>query len=115
MLVAYIILIIFIALLYNRYVPVRNLSVIEPDEPGTVADTVIVDVRDYHDSAKSPVDGAINIPCGYLHRHIQDIPKKDIMLIASNPLEKNFGARFLKKRGYQIKGYTLTKHLGQEV
>ncbi|WP_156972764.1 hypothetical protein [Mesobacillus selenatarsenatis] len=57
---------------------------------------------------KNPVNGAINIPCGYLKRYIKEIPNRHIVIIASNELEKNFGARLLKKYGYNVKGYTIT-------
>jgi rhodanese-related sulfurtransferase len=68
---------------------------------------VYVDLRDYQDSAKNPVQGAINIPCGYLKRYRKEIPDTPIVIIASSEVEKNFGARMLKKYGFNVKGYTI--------
>ncbi|KIY21567.1 MULTISPECIES: hypothetical protein [Mesobacillus] len=104
MLTGLIIVLLLLTLIFNRYVPVRNLQVVNGDEHGAI----FVDLRDYQDSAKNPVNGAINIPCGYLKRYIKEIPNEQIILIASNEIEKNFGARLLKKYGYDVKGYTIT-------
>ncbi|MGV2938595.1 hypothetical protein AB5I83_03315 [Mesobacillus sp. LC4] len=104
MLTTLIISLLLITLAFNRYVPVRNLPAVK----GYEKDAVFVDLRDYQDSAKNPVNGAINIPCGYLKRYIKEIPNRHIVIIASNELEKNFGARLLKKYGYHVKGYTIT-------
>ncbi len=104
MLTALIISLLLVTLIFNRYVPVRNVPAINGHE----RDAVFVDLRDYQDSAKNPINGAINIPCGYLKRYMKEIPKKQIVIIASNEVEKNFGARLLKKYGYNIKGYTIT-------
>ncbi|WP_079509423.1 hypothetical protein [Mesobacillus jeotgali] len=104
MLTSIIIILLLVTLIFNRYVPVRNLQAVK----GLDHDAVFVDLRDYQDSAKNPVTGAINIPCGYLKRYIKEIPKEQIVIIASNEIEKNFGARLLKKYGYNIKGYTIT-------
>ncbi|MBA4537739.1 hypothetical protein H1Z61_11515 [Bacillus aquiflavi] len=68
-----------------------------------------IDLRDYQDSAGNPIEGAINIPCGYLNRYSNEIPTKEIYIIASSHLEKNVGSRILRKNGFKIKGYTLVK------
>ncbi|MCM3122044.1 hypothetical protein QNH36_14880 [Mesobacillus sp. AQ2] len=104
MLTGFIIILLLVTLIFNRYVPVRNLRAVN----GYEHEAVFVDLRDYQDSAKNPVNGAINIPCGYLKRYIKEIPNEQIVIIASNEVEKNFGARLLKKYGYDIKGYTIT-------
>ncbi len=104
MLTVFIIILLLVTLFFNRYVPVRNLRAINEHEH----EAIFVDLRDYQDSAKNPVYGAINIPCGYLKRYIKEIPNEQIVIIASNEVEKNFGARLLKKYGYDIKGYTIT-------
>lgn len=104
MLTTLIISFLLVSLVFNRYAPVRNLPAVKDYEK----DAVFVDLRDYQDSAKNPVNGAINIPCGYLKRYIKEIPNRHIVIIASNELEKNFGARLLKKYGYNVKGYTIT-------
>lgn len=104
MLTSFLISLLIVTVIFNRYVPVRNLQALENHDK----DAVFVDLRDYQDSAKNPVNGAINIPCGYLKRYMNEIPNRQIVIIASNEVEKNFGARLLKKYGYNIKGYTIT-------
>jgi rhodanese-related sulfurtransferase len=83
---------------------VRNVPVVKC----SVEDAIFVDLRDYQDAAKNPVYGAINIPCGYLKRYMNEIPNEQIIIIASSQVEKNFGARLLIKYGFNIKGYTIT-------
>ncbi|RSD26241.1 sulfurtransferase [Mesobacillus subterraneus] len=104
MLTGFIIILFLVTIIFNRYVPVKNV----PPIKGEDQNAVFVDLRDYQDSAKNPVNGAINIPCGYLKRYMKEIPDKQIVIIASNEVEKNFGARLLKKYGYHVKGYTIT-------
>ncbi|HAQ06883.1 MAG TPA: hypothetical protein DCR24_04915 [Bacillus bacterium] len=104
MLTSIIISLFLVSLIFNRYVPVRNVPAVKTKQK----DAVWVDLRDYQDSAKNPVNGAINIPCGYLKRYIKEIPNEQIVIIASNEVEKNFGARLLKKYGFNVKGYTIT-------
>jgi rhodanese-related sulfurtransferase len=84
---------------------VKNLPLLSAEN--SLPEMVKVDVRDFQDSANKPIYGAINIPCGYLGRYMDEIPNKKIVIIASNQLEKNFGARFLRKYGFQVEGYTL--------
>jgi rhodanese-related sulfurtransferase len=100
----FIISLFLVTLYFNRYVPVRNVPAVNTEQK----DVVLVDLRDYQDSAKYPVNGAINIPCGYLKRYKREIPNRQIVIIASNDVEKNFGARLLKKYGFTVKGYTIT-------
>lgn len=104
MLTGFIISLFLVTLYFNRYVPVRNVPAVDPKEK----DAVFVDLRDYQDSANNPFIGAINIPCGYLKRYMKEIPDQQIVIIASNEVEKNFGARLLKKYGFNVKGYTIT-------
>ncbi|WP_210365107.1 sulfurtransferase [Bacillus sp. REN3] len=103
MLTGFIIILFLVTLYFNRYVPVRNVPAVATKHE----DAILVDLRDYQDSAKDPVQGAINIPCGYLKRYKQEIPDQQIVIIASNEVEKNFGARLLKRYGFNVKGYTI--------
>lgn len=103
MLTSLIISLFLVTFLFNRYVPVRNVPAVEFKRK----EEIWLDVRDYQDSAKDPVTGAINIPCGYLKRYMKEIPNQQIVIIASNEMEKNFGARLLRKYGFHVKGYTI--------
>ncbi|WP_231735338.1 rhodanese-like domain-containing protein [Gracilibacillus massiliensis] len=68
----------------------------------------ILDIRDYQKAAKDKVDGAIVIPVPYLRRYYSEISSQSIYVIASNHLEKNLAIRFLKNKGFDVIGYTLT-------
>ncbi|GIN60951.1 hypothetical protein J27TS8_09440 [Robertmurraya siralis] len=103
------ILIVCIVLVLNlyRYLPVwgvRCLQMLEIDENSTT----IVDVRDYNQSYKDVTQAAINIPVAYLNRYFHEIPGKQIHVVAATSLEKNISIRFLRKKGYAVKSYTLT-------
>lgn len=67
-----------------------------------------MDVRDYNQSYRDPVPGAINIPYAYMKRSYSDISRKNIHVVASDYLERNMSIRFLRKRGFKIVGYSLT-------
>jgi hypothetical protein len=51
--------------------------------------------------------GAINIPIAYLTRYCYEIPNGDLIVLASNSLEKNVGVRLLRKNGFCVSGYTI--------
>jgi rhodanese-related sulfurtransferase len=67
----------------------------------------VIDVRDYNDSYKEPIPGAINIPIAYLNRHYPEIPNIDLYIVASDKIEKNMGVRILREKGFQIIGCTI--------
>ncbi|MGP1908863.1 hypothetical protein ACTSEZ_11840 [Metabacillus sp. JX24] len=76
-----------------------------PDQP---ADGIMVlDLRAYNESYKNPVAGARNIPVAYLHRYYKEIHHKHIHVIASSKVQRDFGIRVLKKKGFQVKGCTI--------
>jgi rhodanese-related sulfurtransferase len=64
----------------------------------------VIDVRDYNDSYKEPISGAVNIPIAYLNRYYSEIPNVDLYIVASDKIEKNMGVRILRKKGFQIIG-----------
>ena len=67
----------------------------------------IVDLRDYNVSYKSPIENAMNIPVPYIKRHYKDIKSNDLIVAASNRLEKNVGIRILRRKGFKVVGYIL--------
>lgn len=91
---------------YKRYYPVRGV------ECGTISPTEqsieIVDVRDYNQSYKNPIEGSINIPMAYLNRYFNEISKKKIHIVAANQLDKNMSIRFFRQKGFNVISYTLT-------
>lgn len=89
--------------IYKRYIPIVNIPRIFDLKRTT--DSVLLDVRDYQTTFKEPVEGAINIPYAYLNRFYKDIPQVNIIVVATDTVEKNLAVRFLKKKGYQISGF----------
>ena len=67
----------------------------------------ILDVRDYNVSYKSSIDKAMNIPVPYIKRHYKDIKSNDLIVVASNRLEKKVGIRLLRRKGFKVVGYIL--------
>ncbi|MEH6941708.1 sulfurtransferase [Bacillus sp. JJ722] len=99
---------IILLMMYRRYAPVVGVpcSKIKQNQP-----IVIVDLRDYNISNKTPLSNAINIPVAYLNRHHHEIPGKNVHVIAQNQLEKNMGIRLLRKNGINVMSYTMSNCL----
>jgi rhodanese-related sulfurtransferase len=95
-------------MLYKRYFPILGIPYIQNWKNRETNHLVIIDVRDYNVSYKNPVQGVINIPIAYLNRYFNEIPNRDILVIASTSLEKNVGIRLLRRKGFHVIGYTLT-------
>lgn len=98
---------IVIFILYRRYFPVfgvqcNRLRDLDLDKIN------VIDVRDYNESYKNPIDGAINIPIAYLKRNYYEIPNRDLHVVVSSLVEKNMGIRFLRQKGFRVAGYTIT-------
>lgn len=93
-------------LLYIRYIPVLHVQSVDCTSLDKEK-TNIIDIRDYNVSNHSPIFGAKNIPIAYLNRNLNEIPKEKLHIIASGPLEKNVGIRYLRQKGYQVDGYTI--------
>lgn len=94
---------------YIRYVPVRGIVCINRNDYINNKGILLLDLRDYNEAAKNPVNGAYNLPLAYLRRHHATIQRKDIVIIAPDLVSKNIGTRFLKGKGFNIKGYSLTE------
>ncbi len=105
---AILLVIIIVHILYTRYVPIKGVPCVEFNNKSK-RDKVTLDIRDYQEVAKDQVKDAIVIPVPYLRRYYSDIPSRKIYVIASTHLEKNLAIRFLKNKGFQVIGYTLTK------
>lgn len=92
-------------IIYKRRIPVRQIQKCLLQELN--AGMAIVDVRDYNDSYKSPTPNALNLPIAYLVRHIHELPKKPLHIIASTQLEKNMSVRIIRKAGHEVRSYSL--------
>lgn len=102
----YISIIILVVLGLARYVPVKGIPMVNMTnlDPNKVT---ILDVRDFNESYKSAVAGAINIPVAYLNRSLNELPGNEVHLLVANSLEKNISVRLLRKKGYRVSGFTL--------
>jgi rhodanese-related sulfurtransferase len=97
--------IVFSFILYKRYFPVFGVHCM--DLKDLYLDEIkVIDIRDFNESYKTQIEGAINIPFAYLNRNINEIPNRDLHLVVSNPIEKNIGIRYFRKKGFRVVGYT---------
>ncbi|MFC4403130.1 hypothetical protein [Gracilibacillus xinjiangensis] len=96
-----------IQIVYVRYVPIRGIPCMELIKSDD-SDRITLDIRDYQQSFTDEIDHAIVIPVSYLRRYYHEIPVKRIHIVASDHLEKNIAIRFLKNKGFEVIGYTLT-------
>lgn len=91
--------------LYKRYVPVYGIpSLTEQMMDG---DIIFLDLRDYQSTFHDPIQGSINIPYPYLRRYYTEIPRKNLIILASDSIEKNLAVRFLLKREFFISGFII--------
>lgn len=93
-------------MLYKRYFPVLGIKCRQLKELD-LSTMVILDLRDYNESCKSPIEGAINIPLAYLKRNFHEIPNRNIHLVVTSLLKKNIGIRDLKGKGHRVASYSL--------
>ncbi|WP_349408539.1 rhodanese-like domain-containing protein [Pseudalkalibacillus sp. SCS-8] len=99
----------------KRYVPVWKVPFKNDWLAENCNSTVILDVRDYNESCNNHIQGAIELPVAYLKRYYKEIPKENILLVASDNREKNVSIRFLRKKGFNIVGCTNLKVEAQEL
>ena len=92
---------------YRRFMPLRGMKKECLERVDSQAVTIL-DIRPYNISNEE-VPGAMNLPFSYLMRSHKDIPEQPIHLIASDAIEKNLGARFLQKKGFDIVSYSLAE------
>jgi len=92
--------------LFFRYYPIYGLHDIDKAEI-EINSQFVIDVRDYNEAYKDLVDPGINIPIAYLKRYYSEIPNKDLVVVASNCMERNVGVRILRKKGFKVIGYTI--------
>jgi rhodanese-related sulfurtransferase len=100
------IIVIIASITFKRYFPVLGLNCMKWGELD-IKNRNVIDLRDYHDSFKEPIPGAINIPIAYLNRYYSEIPNADLYIVASDSVKKNIGARILRKKGFRIIGCSI--------
>ncbi len=106
--VAILIAIVIGYVLYKRYVPIKGVPCVEFNKENNRG-KITLDIRDYQEVAKDEITDAIVIPVPYLRRYYTEIPSGSIYVVASTHLEKNLAIRFLKNKGFNVIGYTLTE------
>ncbi|WP_053362234.1 hypothetical protein [Bacillus sp. FJAT-27251] len=92
--------------LYKRYFPVPGIYHTDCNKINT-ANVKVIDIRDFNVSYNDPVEGAINLPVAYLHRHYAEINGDVLHVVASDTIEKNIGIRILRKKGFRVSGYSI--------
>lgn len=98
-----------LVILYRRYFPVLGVKY-NPIGEQDLSQVQVLDIRDYNESYKDPVEGSLNIPLGYLNRNMNEIPQIDLHLVVSSLLEKNVGTRILRQKGYRVVGYSFVSN-----
>ncbi|THE13168.1 hypothetical protein E1I69_08695 [Bacillus timonensis] len=108
LLILFFLLILFIVWeFYKRYFPVVGVRC-NDEMKVNLSDIEIIDVRDYNISYKDVIEKSINIPVAYLERYCYEIPDKKVHVVASTRLEKNVAIRILRRKGFQVTGYTMS-------
>ncbi|MEH7438648.1 sulfurtransferase [Neobacillus drentensis] len=105
MVITWIIAALIIVSIYQRYVPVIGISSVQ--NFSDLGELVLLDLRDYQTSSKEVIPNSVNLPYAYLKRYYKEIPKKKLLIIASDSIEKNLAIRFLKKRKFSIYGFII--------
>ncbi|WEG12929.1 hypothetical protein PU629_00815 [Pullulanibacillus sp. KACC 23026] len=101
------ILVVGVALkLYLNSLHLRKLPYLEIKNGVTdhLDQMAILDLRDFNQSYKSPINNALNIPSAYLKRYYSEIPNKAIVIVASEPRLVAADIQFLKRKGHRIVG-----------
>lgn len=107
----FILLILLVGLLfgiYQRYVPVYGVKLLDIEKETPREHVQLLDVRDYHLAAKYPVQGVFHLPYAYLKRHYGEIGSREIVLVVSDRLLLNLSVRFLRRKGFHIVGCYIT-------
>ncbi|CDQ40442.1 MULTISPECIES: hypothetical protein [Virgibacillus] len=99
----------FIFFLYRRYIPVFGIQKINLHPLSNSVSYTIVDTRDYQISSQDKIDDACCLPIPYLHRHYNDLPNCNLIIVAKDHVDKNLSSRILRKKGKHIIGYHLKK------
>ncbi|MCM3788204.1 hypothetical protein M3221_07290 [Domibacillus indicus] len=86
---------------YKRYWPV-NVKRISLEE---AAGHPVIDVRDWQEANRLPLEGAELIPCGYIPRNAGKFGGQEVYIAAASAVERNFSVRLLKKYNIHVKGF----------
>lgn len=100
------IIVIMLTFLY-RFVPAAHMKKMDVSHVKMEDDMVTVDTRDYQTSSQDRFEQAYCLPLAYLERHHHDLPKRAVVLVSSDEVEKNMAARLLRRKGFQVTGYCL--------
>lgn len=101
--------IVFVRILFRRYFPIFGVPCISNFKAIKRGNGVVLDSRDYNESNQESILGSIQIPYAYLARYYHEIPDRPIHLIVNNRLDRNLSIRFLRKKGFHIQSYSLTR------
>lgn len=93
-----------------RFIPIRGADHLSPSSLAALETEknkpIIIDVREFHDARRNPVQHSVNIPLPYLKRHYPREQNSPVHIVGKDRVEINLSARFLKKKGFAVSGYT---------
>jgi hydroxyacylglutathione hydrolase len=85
---------------HQNSVMLARISPAEAHQAAMQAGVQIVDVRGKHEFAEGHIDGALNIPLGYLPDHLDDLPRdRLIVLQCETGVRSQVAASLLEKSG----------------
>ncbi|TMW70118.1 rhodanese-like domain-containing protein [Alteribacter natronophilus] len=93
--------------IYRRYMPLLGVSCLSMETLAEKDDGVVLDIRDYQTVHSAPVKGSVNIPMAYLSRQYRDAGNGRVYLVASGVVDVHLAARFLKKKGIDVQGFSV--------
>lgn len=104
-LMQWIILILFIAFIWSRFMPVKgvsNISVQEAKDKFKDANVQFIDVRTPMEYRANHVKPFINIPLSNLTSQLHELDKeKEVVVICQSGMRSMKAAKLLKKQGFQ--------------
>ncbi|WP_050180639.1 hypothetical protein [Domibacillus robiginosus] len=86
---------------YKRYWPVKVKRILPEEADGHP----VIDVRDWQEANRLPLEGAELIPCGYIPRNAGKFGGQEVYIAAASAVERNFSVRLLKKYNIRVKGF----------
>lgn len=105
MVLLFLVFMLVVFFVYQRYIPVSGVPAVA--EHIKDKDMIILDIRDYQSTFNGPIEDSLNIPYPYLKRYYREIPKGNLIIVASDLIEKNLAIRFLLKRNFSISGFII--------
>lgn len=91
--------------LINRFAPVKGLQNLKPEQfkerVNKKSKVMLIDVREPHEYKAGFIPSAVNIPLSQLNARVNEISKKnDVLLYCRSGMRSKQAAKLLKKHGF---------------